>query len=102
MIYDRPISNTSRHWLREIAEMEHDATEDIADDTYQATLLTPAGAGSQELRPLVAAPSAPEAAAADHLAVRSARPLGEVVEGGEMTDLTPFALAMLGTCEACE
>jgi hypothetical protein len=39
VIYDKPFSNNSRVWLREIADMEH---EDSCDDPYPSSLLSPA------------------------------------------------------------
>lgn len=33
MIFDKPISNFSRDWLREIADMEHDADDLAIHDT---------------------------------------------------------------------
>ncbi len=90
MLYDKPISNRSDAWLREMADLE---TEDCADDTYTASLVAPAGQLPQVASPPPHAPPHAEVAAVD-----PHREDGQM-EGLAGSVLSYARMALCGICE---
>lgn len=101
MIYDKPFTNASRVWLREIADMEH---EDSCDDTYQASLIAPATAvKTPPLKPpAVLAREEAERAAAKADPLHAAT--GPVRDGQdeEVLGISAEAMARMAICGSCE
>ncbi len=106
MITDKPISNSSAAWLREMAELE---TEECFDDTYPASLVLPAtppptiAPRSSLVSPRSGAENAPpdEKAAAADAVLPPHRP---VVDGDaqEVLGLSRETAARLSLCGECE
>jgi hypothetical protein len=98
MTPDRPITNRSPLWLREIADMEHDATYDsITDEPSAYECAAPVCAYPIPLTALEPPRATQEAAAAvpHHDA-------GQVGGVAAVRAVSPFAALMLGDCEVCE
>jgi hypothetical protein len=79
MIFDRPISNYSAAWLREMADLE---TEECFDDVYPSSLvLAPAPLPVVVTRAsLVETQAHATVTEQDHRPARAPRPVGEVDE----------------------